>query len=157
MAPPSTSPTSPRKRRHSGNNALAANVTTPTRPVVSEQGSSGDAGGLVEAQSSGKKKGRTNTPWSPAEEQKLKNMRDVGNSWSEIAKVGFLNQMVYHHLDAELLTERAFLAQAFPSRTEGSVKKHWYKVGESWRLVEATLNIVQDMHYAEFAEDEVCL
>jgi hypothetical protein len=25
-------------------------------------------------------------------------------------------------------------------RTEGSVKKHWYK----------------DMHYAEFAEDEVC-
>lgn len=29
--------------------------------------------------------------------------------------------------------------QSFPSRTEGSVKKHWYK----------------DMHYAEFAEDEV--
>lgn len=30
--------------------------------------------------------------------------------------------------------------QTFPARTEGSVKKHWYK----------------DMHYAEFAEDEVC-
>lgn len=29
--------------------------------------------------------------------------------------------------------------QTFPARTEGSVKKHWYK----------------DMHYAEFAEDEV--
>lgn len=29
--------------------------------------------------------------------------------------------------------------QTFPTRTEGSVKKHWYK----------------DMHYAEFAEDEV--
>ena len=28
--------------------------------------------------------------------------------------------------------------QTFPARTEGSVKKHWYK----------------DMHYAEFAEDE---
>jgi hypothetical protein len=41
-------------------------------------------------------------------------MRDAGNSWSEIAKT-------------------------FPTRTEGSVKKHWYK----------------DMHYAEFAEDEV--
>lgn len=60
------------------------------------------------------KKGRTNTPWTPAEEQRLKTLRDAGSSWSEIAKT-------------------------FPLRTEGSVKKHWYK----------------DMHYAEFAEDEV--
>ncbi|KAF2404441.1 hypothetical protein EJ06DRAFT_470037 [Trichodelitschia bisporula] len=59
------------------------------------------------------KKGRTNTPWTPQEEQRLKVMRDQGKSWSEIAKT-------------------------FPLRTEGSVKKHWYK----------------DMHYAEFAEDE---
>jgi hypothetical protein len=49
------------------------------------------------------KKGRTNTPWTPAEEQRLKAMRDQGKSWSEIAKT-------------------------FPNRTEGSVKKHWYKV-----------------------------
>ena len=34
------------------------------------------------------KKSRTNTPWSPAEEQRLKVMRDAGNSWGEIAKVG---------------------------------------------------------------------
>lgn len=60
-----------------------------------------------------RKKSRTNTPWTPAEEQRLKTMRDAGQSWSEIAKT-------------------------FPARTEGSVKKHWYK----------------DMHYAEFAEDE---
>lgn len=59
------------------------------------------------------KRPRTNTPWTAAEEQRLKNMRDAGNSWSEIAKT-------------------------FPTRTEGSVKKHWYK----------------DMHYAEFGEDE---
>lgn len=59
------------------------------------------------------KRTRTNTPWTPQEEQRLKQMRDAGNSWSEIAKT-------------------------FPFRTEGSVKKHWYK----------------DMHYAEFCEDE---
>ncbi|OAA78703.1 MYB DNA-binding domain protein [Akanthomyces lecanii RCEF 1005] len=59
------------------------------------------------------KKSRTNTPWTPGEELRLKQMRDAGNSWAEIAKT-------------------------FPTRTEGSVKKHWYK----------------DMHYAEFAEDE---
>ncbi|KAK7733006.1 hypothetical protein SLS53_008335 [Cytospora paraplurivora] len=59
------------------------------------------------------KKSRTNTPWTPAEELRLKQMRDAGQSWAEIAKT-------------------------FPTRTEGSVKKHWYK----------------DMHYAEFAEDE---
>lgn len=40
-------------------------------------------------------------------------MRDQGHSWAEIAKT-------------------------FPNRTEGSVKKHWYK----------------DMHYAEFNGDE---
>jgi hypothetical protein len=33
------------------------------------------------------KKSRTNTPWTPAEELRLKHMRDAGNSWSEIAKV----------------------------------------------------------------------
>jgi hypothetical protein len=33
------------------------------------------------------KKSRTNTPWTPAEELRLKQMRDASNSWSEIAKV----------------------------------------------------------------------
>lgn len=60
------------------------------------------------------KKSRVNTPWTPAEEQRLKALRDQGQSWGEIAK-------------------------SFPNRTEGSVKKHWYK----------------DMHYAEFAQNDV--
>ncbi len=61
-------------------------------------------------------------------------MRDTGNSWAEIAKVGNNNLSRIGH-DGARLTR----AQTFPARTEGSVKKHWYK----------------DMHYAEFAEDEV--
>lgn len=38
-------------------------------------------------QATPKKKGRTNTPWTAEEEQRLKSMRDAGCSWSEIAKV----------------------------------------------------------------------
>lgn len=33
------------------------------------------------------KKSRTNTPWTAAEEQRLKTMREAGNNWAEIAKV----------------------------------------------------------------------
>jgi hypothetical protein len=34
-----------------------------------------------------KKKGRTNTPWTPGEEQTLQQMRGENKGWSEIAKV----------------------------------------------------------------------
>jgi hypothetical protein len=47
--------------------APAANVDPPQQPAP--------------------KKGRTNTPWTAAEEKRLKEMREAGNSWSEIAKV----------------------------------------------------------------------
>ncbi|KAI5844878.1 hypothetical protein BZA05DRAFT_153098 [Tricharina praecox] len=76
-------------------------------------GGGGGGGGGASGALAPAKRPRTNTPWTAAEEQRLKAMRDAGNSWSEIAKT-------------------------FPTRTEGSVKKHWYK----------------DMHYAEFGEDE---
>ncbi|ROV90106.1 hypothetical protein VMCG_09782 [Cytospora schulzeri] len=85
-----------------------AAIATPTQPAPVTADSSQAA-----AQPPPAKKSRTNTPWTPAEELRLKQMRDAGQSWAEIAKT-------------------------FPTRTEGSVKKHWYK----------------DMHYAEFAEDE---
>ncbi|KAN0117864.1 hypothetical protein V8E51_003841 [Hyaloscypha variabilis] len=48
------------------------------------------------------KKSRANVPWTLAEEQRLKTIRDAGTSWAETAK-------------------------AFPSRTESSIKKHWNK------------------------------
>ncbi|KAJ5661050.1 uncharacterized protein N7484_000422 [Penicillium longicatenatum] len=100
--------TSSRKRPSSptaGSSAMMAGQMNP--------GSIEDPGSLPAPEPAPKKKGRTNTPWTAEEEQRLKTMRDAGRSWSEIAKT-------------------------FPTRTEGSVKKHWYK----------------DMHYAEFAEDE---
>jgi hypothetical protein len=110
----SVSPTNSRKRRASelgGESALSASssstftnqpglVTNAYGGEVLDPGSGPSQGQLP---SPVVKKGRTNTPWTPAEEQRLKTMRDAGNSWSEIAKT-------------------------FPQRTEGSVKKHWYKV-----------------------------
>jgi Myb-like DNA-binding domain len=70
----------------------------PTAPESAEQANLDPA-----ADSRPAKRGRTNTPWTAEEEHRLKQMRDQGKSWSEIAKT-------------------------FPNRTEGSVKKHWYKV-----------------------------
>ncbi|KAI9730695.1 MAG: hypothetical protein M1834_005664 [Cirrosporium novae-zelandiae] len=121
-APPP--PSNPRKRRASGNPNLAQPLPgayPPLRPAGSIGGGM-EVGPVAEVPPTTPvaKKSRTNTPWTPAEEQRLKTMRDAGNSWSEIAKVS----------TPELT--------AFPARTEGSVKKHWYK----------------DMHYAEFGEDE---
>ncbi|KAF2186482.1 hypothetical protein K469DRAFT_572104, partial [Zopfia rhizophila CBS 207.26] len=101
------------RKRKSITQEQMANTTTPAG--ASSSGGAVAQGADVEPppQEPKVKKSRTNTPWTPAEEQRLKTMRDAGNSWSEIAKT-------------------------FPQRTEGSVKKHWYK----------------DMHYAEFGDDE---
>ncbi|KAL4991080.1 hypothetical protein BDW68DRAFT_18311 [Aspergillus falconensis] len=103
MPPPQNPGSNPRKRR----------LSPPPGSTATMTGTSGDDPVAPAPESTPKKKGRTNTPWTAEEEQRLKTMRDAGRSWSEIAKT-------------------------FPNRTEGSVKKHWYK----------------DMHYAEFAEDE---
>ncbi|KAF2434803.1 hypothetical protein EJ08DRAFT_581511 [Tothia fuscella] len=114
------SPTNSRKRRASGQTGpVTPSPIAPAPPSAASASFAEPSAGpatAIEQQSTAPppaKKGRTNTPWSPAEELRLKQMRDAGKSWSEIAK-------------------------SFPQRTEGSVKKHWYK----------------DMHYAEFAEDE---
>lgn len=110
--PQQLSPTNPRKRRASelGGPSLpgssGSNASAYGHPQGLVTGSNELDIGLGPSQgltSPVAKKGRTNTPWTPAEEQRLKTLRDAGSSWSEIAKT-------------------------FPTRTEGSVKKHWYKV-----------------------------
>ncbi|KAK6587029.1 hypothetical protein PZA11_000319 [Diplocarpon coronariae] len=113
--PPATS--SPKRKRRApgtGQASTSLQMSDPLSSAMSVADEEPSMTGALMAPPSAKKS-RTNTPWTAAEEQRLKIMRDAGNSWAEIAK-------------------------SFPSRTEGSVKKHWYK----------------DMHYAEFAEDEVC-
>ncbi|OJJ51313.1 hypothetical protein ASPZODRAFT_148618 [Penicilliopsis zonata CBS 506.65] len=109
MPPNQMSVPNPRKRRASPPPGVPSTMVMPMGTAAEVMG------GVTMAipEPAPKKKSRTNTPWTAEEEQRLKTMRDTGLSWSEIAKT-------------------------FPARTEGSVKKHWYK----------------DMHYAEFAEDE---
>ncbi|CAL5870134.1 uncharacterized protein PFLUO_LOCUS4369 [Penicillium psychrofluorescens] len=110
--PPQTNQPQSRKRQSSPGTGPSTMMATPMTPAGGAM--EGDPNAMpVAVESTPKKKGRTNTPWTAEEEQRLKTMRDAGRSWNEIAKT-------------------------FPTRTEGSVKKHWYK----------------DMHYAEFAEDE---
>ncbi|KAF1968056.1 hypothetical protein BU23DRAFT_278865 [Bimuria novae-zelandiae CBS 107.79] len=110
-----SSPASARKRKSVSQNNPSDQMANPSTAAGAAEGAAVapavDADAPVSEPKA--KKSRTNTPWTPAEEQRLKQMRDAGHSWSEIAKT-------------------------FPQRTEGSVKKHWYK----------------DMHYAEFGEDE---
>ncbi|KAB8078246.1 hypothetical protein BDV29DRAFT_15234 [Aspergillus leporis] len=111
MPQPQLSPPNPKKRRASPQAGTGPTMTTSGTTAAAGEVALDHGPGAPEAPP--KKKGRTNTPWTAEEEQRLKTMRDAGRSWSEIAKT-------------------------FPTRTEGSVKKHWYK----------------DMHYAEFDEDE---
>ncbi|BDD59882.1 hypothetical protein MAP00_005058 [Monascus purpureus] len=111
--PAPTTTTNSRKRRSSLQSGPTPTMAAPVNTAAGAKAEQDPVSALNVPEHSPKKKGRTNTPWSAEEEQRLKTMRDAGRSWGEIVKT-------------------------FPNRTEGSVKKHWYK----------------DMHYAEFAEDE---
>lgn len=76
-------PQNSRKRRASPQSSAAAAMAAPVTSA------SADATQTPQSapEAAPKKKGRTNTPWTAEEEQRLKTMRDAGRSWSEIAKV----------------------------------------------------------------------
>ncbi|KAF4262019.1 hypothetical protein CNMCM8812_001102 [Aspergillus fumigatus] len=75
-------PQNSRKRRASPQSSAAAAMAAPVTSA------SADATQTPQSapEAAPKKKGRTNTPWTAEEEQRLKTMRDAGRSWSEIAK-----------------------------------------------------------------------
>lgn len=85
-APAPTPAPNPRKRRASFQSTpLAAMAPSSLTGAVEAEGN--PAGTAATPDSAGKKKGRTNTPWTAEEEQRLKTMRESGSTWSEIAKV----------------------------------------------------------------------
>lgn len=86
MPQPQVSPSNPRKRRASPPSTTATNMAPPPMPTTAPGDLAPDHGGGA-PEVTPRKKGRTNTPWSAEEEQRLKTMRDAGSSWSEIAKV----------------------------------------------------------------------
>lgn len=78
------SPANPRKRRISNNTGSPSTALT----AISALAETAVATAPSETpETATKKKGRTNTPWTPEEEQKLQQMRGENKGWSEIAKV----------------------------------------------------------------------
>lgn len=83
------SPASARNKRRASGPATAANTSfNMSGSSIAGPSSTGlDDPNMASSMAPPAKKSRTNTPWTPAEEQRLKNMRDAGNSWADIAKV----------------------------------------------------------------------
>ncbi|KAL8908898.1 MAG: hypothetical protein Q9171_005270 [Xanthocarpia ochracea] len=131
---PLSSPPNPRKRKAPKSPPMAeipSDLTPGYGPSsgYAAQVEQGEQQPEAPTQAPAPKKSRTNTPWTPAEEQRLKTMRDAGNSWSEIGKVRICFGRVSSQTDEDLVQD---VSQ--PDRRE----------------CEEAL----DMHYADFAEDE---
>jgi hypothetical protein len=88
-APAPLTPTANRKRKSVTLNQPQESMSSTTGGAEAQASSAAPQAADVDtsAQEPKPKKSRTNTPWTPAEELRLKQMRDTGNSWSEIAKV----------------------------------------------------------------------
>jgi hypothetical protein len=87
---PQSPTTGHRKRKSVGLGQQSNNMADATGGAEAQSSATAVQSDQVDAsaQEPKLKKSRTNTPWTPAEELRLKQMRDAGNSWSEIAKVG---------------------------------------------------------------------
>ncbi|KAL8665574.1 MAG: hypothetical protein Q9202_002078 [Teloschistes flavicans] len=89
---PYSSPQNPRKRKAPEPDTMAQLASVPASGYepsagYASQAQQAEPEAEVPPQGTTPKKSRTNTPWTQVEEQRLKTMREAGNSWSEIAKV----------------------------------------------------------------------
>lgn len=73
-------------------------------------------------------------------------MRDVGNSWSEIAKVTCANWGVMR---------RCLYVLGIPNQNRRQREETLVQGNVDSAPPDPLLMTIQDMHYAEFAEDEV--
>lgn len=91
MPPAQVSPSNPRKRRASPQSGSTIAMAAPAATAGGGEAGNNPTSTATAPEPTGKKKGRTNIPWTAEEEQRLKAMRDAGSSWCEIAKVCFAN------------------------------------------------------------------
>jgi hypothetical protein len=83
-----TSPSSgARNKRRASGPATSLTMSGPSGTIPPSAGGQDEPSMSSPSMGPPAKKSRTNTPWTPAEEQRLKTMRDAGNSWADIAKV----------------------------------------------------------------------
>ncbi|KAF7162120.1 hypothetical protein CNMCM5623_007565 [Aspergillus felis] len=82
IPPAQVAPQNSRKRRGSPQSSATATMAAPVTSASADATQNPQSA----PEAAPKKKGRTNTPWTAEEEQRLKTMRDAGRSWSEIAK-----------------------------------------------------------------------
>ncbi|KAL8857819.1 MAG: hypothetical protein Q9178_005575 [Gyalolechia marmorata] len=107
---PLSSPPNPRKRKAPKSPPMAeipSDLTPGYGPSsgYAAQVEQGEQQSEAPTQAPAPKKSRTNTPWTPAEEQRLKTMRDAGNSWSEIGKVRICFGRVSSQTDEDLVQD----------------------------------------------------
>ncbi|GAB1204715.1 hypothetical protein APSETT445_003378 [Aspergillus pseudonomiae] len=97
-----------------------------------------------------KKKGRTNTPWTAEEEQRLKTMRDAGRSWSEIAKR--FEEGLYYHTASDSMQSMA-LREAIKEYEASKWKVIGQKVGKPAKVrAPEILNRVQLLTWIQACE-----
>lgn len=86
-----TTPQNPQSPQNARKRKAPSHPTSPDMPLdyvpTPPEGITPVSANPAATETGSRKKGRTNTPWTPEEEHKLQVMRGENKGWSEIAKV----------------------------------------------------------------------